>query len=100
MSVAPWNSPAGGEQQRLQQAPEIPVLITVTNALDLAIAVLRIQHPFLAGGPVESTHDATVVVRAEVVRLHALALRAAIEKYRDTMPPFPYLPGVDDDDIF
>lgn len=99
MSVAPWISRAGGDQQRLQQAPEIPVLMAVTNALDLAVAVLRIQHPFLAGSPVESTHDATLVVRAEVVRLHALALRAAIEKYRDMMPPFPYLPD-DDDDIF
>jgi hypothetical protein len=100
VTVAPWTSRAGGERQRLQQAPEIPILIAVTNSLDLAVAVLRIQHPFLAGGPLESTHDATLVVRAEVVRLHALALRAAIEKYRETMPPFPYLPGDDDDDFF
>lgn len=100
MSGATCGTSRGVDQERLQHAPEIPVLIAVTNAVDLAIAVLRIQHPSLAGGAaVEAVHDAPPVVLAEFVRLHGMALRAAIERYREVMAPFPFLPG-DDDDYF
>jgi hypothetical protein len=88
------------EQEQLQRAPELPVLAAVTNAVDLAIAVLRIQYPFLAGSTaLEHVGEPVPIVLAEIVRLHAGALRSAIEKYRDVMAPFPDLPRDDLDDF-
>jgi hypothetical protein len=88
------------DRQQLQRAPELPVLTAVTHAVDLAIAVLRIQHPFLGGSlALDDLREPVPLMLAEIVRLHAVALRAAIEKYRDLLAPFPDLPGDDDSDF-
>lgn len=103
MSAVPRFRPihqAVNEQEQLQRAPELPVLAAVNNAVDIAIAVLRIQHPFLAGSTaLEDLGEPVPIVLAEIVRLHAVALRSAIERYRDVMAPFPDLPRDDLDDF-
>jgi len=88
-------------REQLQRAPELPVLVGVIHALDLAIAVLRIQRPFIAGSiAIEHVCEPVPVVLAEIVRLHAVALRSAIERYREVMGPLPELHGTEDDDDF
>jgi hypothetical protein len=88
------------EQDQLQRAPALPVLAAVTSALDIAIAVLRIQHPFVGGGTrFDHLREPVPVVLAEIVRLHAVALRSAIENYREVMTPDLDAPDNDLDDF-
>ena len=101
MGDLPGSTRAIVAREQLQRAPELPVLVGVTRALDLAIAVLRIQRPFLAGSiAIEHVSEPVPVVLAEIVRLHAVALRSAIERYCEVMGPLPELHGTEDDDDF
>lgn len=78
----------------MRMDPEIPVLAMVSNVVEFAVAALKLKHPFLAGSTaLDDMGEPHHIVLAEVVRVHAVALRDAIDKYRHVTGPHPELPG-------
>lgn len=65
----------------LRRAPELAILALLDHAIDVAVGALRAEHPTLAelGTPTEPTP----LRRARAVLRATLALRGALDRYRD-----------------